>query len=51
MYYWETMDASVRPETVLEALRAAGLVKVRRIALLGLFSEYEAAKPGGESAA
>jgi demethylmenaquinone methyltransferase/2-methoxy-6-polyprenyl-1,4-benzoquinol methylase len=42
VYYWETMDACVPPETVLEALRAAGLSKVERLKLLGLFSEYVA---------
>jgi len=43
-YYWESMDASVRPEAVLESLRGAGLVRVRRIGILGLFSEFEAAR-------
>jgi demethylmenaquinone methyltransferase/2-methoxy-6-polyprenyl-1,4-benzoquinol methylase len=44
-YYWETMDACVRPESVLEALRAAGLAEVNRRVQLGLFSEYTAVKP------
>jgi demethylmenaquinone methyltransferase/2-methoxy-6-polyprenyl-1,4-benzoquinol methylase len=44
-YYWETMDACVPPDEVLAALRAAGLTHVRRIPLLGLFSEYLATKP------
>jgi demethylmenaquinone methyltransferase/2-methoxy-6-polyprenyl-1,4-benzoquinol methylase len=44
-YYWETMDACVPPETVLEALRAAGLSQVERVKLLGLFSEYVAVRP------
>lgn len=43
-YYWETMDACVPPAVVLEALNAAGLAQVKRIPVLGLFSEYEAAK-------
>jgi demethylmenaquinone methyltransferase / 2-methoxy-6-polyprenyl-1,4-benzoquinol methylase len=43
-YYWETMDACVPPETVLEALRAAGLKDVKRTEMLGLFSEYTAVK-------
>lgn len=43
-YYWVTMDACVRPETVLEALRAAGLSAVKRDVVLGLFSEYSAVK-------
>ena len=44
-YYWETMDACVPPATVLDALRAAGLIEVQRRPLLGLFSEYTAIKP------
>src|SRR5688572_17925940 len=45
VYFWETMDACVRPEAVLEALRGAGFVEVKRARLLGLFSEYTATKP------
>ncbi len=44
-YYWETMDACVPPETVLEALRGVGFIEVRRTRMLGLFSEYAAIKP------
>jgi demethylmenaquinone methyltransferase/2-methoxy-6-polyprenyl-1,4-benzoquinol methylase len=44
-YYWETMDACVPPAAVLDALRAAGLLEVKRRLLLGLFSEYTAVKP------
>jgi demethylmenaquinone methyltransferase/2-methoxy-6-polyprenyl-1,4-benzoquinol methylase len=43
-YYWETMDACVPPEAVLEALRKAGFGDVKRIKMLGLFSEYVAMK-------
>lgn len=43
-YYWETMDACVPPTAVLDALRAAGFVRVRRTRMLGLFSEYSAVK-------
>jgi demethylmenaquinone methyltransferase/2-methoxy-6-polyprenyl-1,4-benzoquinol methylase len=45
-YYWETMDACVPPETVLEALRSVGLTQVKRNTALGLFSEYTAVKAG-----
>jgi demethylmenaquinone methyltransferase/2-methoxy-6-polyprenyl-1,4-benzoquinol methylase len=44
VYFWETMDACVRPEAVLEAMRGAGLTEVKRVGLLGLFSEYIAVK-------
>lgn len=44
-YYWETMDACVPPEAVLEALRAVGFTDVQRKPMLGLFSEYSAVKP------
>jgi demethylmenaquinone methyltransferase/2-methoxy-6-polyprenyl-1,4-benzoquinol methylase len=43
-YYWETMDACVPPAAVLDALGRAGLAEVRRIKMLGLFSEYVAVK-------
>jgi demethylmenaquinone methyltransferase/2-methoxy-6-polyprenyl-1,4-benzoquinol methylase len=43
-YFWETMDACVRPASVLEALTAAGFTEVKRQSLLGLFSEYTAVK-------
>lgn len=43
-YYWETMDACVPPDGVLQALRAAGLTEVKRHAIMGLFSEYTAVK-------
>ena len=44
VYYWETMDAAVGPEAVLAALRSVGFADVKRIAMLGLFSEYTAVK-------
>lgn len=44
-YYWITMDACVPPDSVLQALRNAGLAEVKRTAMLGLFSEYTAVKP------
>ena len=43
-YYWETMDACVPPESVLNAMRAAGFSGVKRKNLSGLFSEYTAVK-------
>jgi demethylmenaquinone methyltransferase/2-methoxy-6-polyprenyl-1,4-benzoquinol methylase len=43
-YYWETMDACVPPDSVLAALRGAGLTAVKRNVILGLFSEYTAVK-------
>lgn len=44
LYFWETMDACVPPDTVLAALNAAGFQRATRIPLLGLFSEYVAVK-------
>ncbi len=43
-YYWVTMDACVPPDSVLAALRAAGLTEVKRTRMAGLFSEYTAVK-------
>jgi demethylmenaquinone methyltransferase/2-methoxy-6-polyprenyl-1,4-benzoquinol methylase len=44
-YYWDTIEACVPPDAVLEALRAAGFRRVRRYVELGIFSEYTAIKP------
>jgi demethylmenaquinone methyltransferase/2-methoxy-6-polyprenyl-1,4-benzoquinol methylase len=44
LYYWETMDAAVGPESVLAALRSVGFTQERRLSMLGLFSEYAAVK-------
>jgi len=43
-YYWETMDTVVPPATILDALRAAGFIRVRRRVVGAIFSEYFAAK-------
>jgi len=43
-YFWETMDACVRPGAVLEELRAAGFGQASRQRMLGIFSEYTAVK-------
>src|SRR6185295_17002953 len=39
VYFWETIDACVRPEAVLDAMRKAGFSDAKRTGLLGLFSE------------
>ena len=44
LYFWETMDACVRPETVVEAMHTAGLGRARWSRQLGLFSEYSAVR-------
>ena len=44
-YYWDTIEACVPPEVVLQALRDAGFKRVRRYVELGIFSEYTAFKP------
>jgi demethylmenaquinone methyltransferase/2-methoxy-6-polyprenyl-1,4-benzoquinol methylase len=45
-YYWETMDACVRPDSVLKALGDAGFTQVKCNLVLGMFSEYTAVKAG-----
>ena len=45
-YYWDTIEACIPPQTVLDALRAAGFADARRHAELGIFSEYTAVRPG-----
>ena len=44
-YYWDTIEACISPESVMEALRAAGFEQVQRHVELGIFSEYTAVKP------
>jgi len=44
-YYWDTIEACISPDSVMEALRAAGFEQVQRHVELGIFSEYTAVKP------
>lgn len=44
-YYWDTIDACVPPETLLEALKQSGFSHSKRYVELGIFSEYTATKP------
>ena len=44
-YYWDTIDACVPPERVIQALREAGFDDVGQYDELGLFTEYNAVKP------
>ena len=46
-YYWETIDACMPPERVIEALEEAGFEHARRSVALGIFSEFTAVKPNG----
>lgn len=50
VYFWETMDTCVRPETVLQALTNAGFSTPQRHAI-ACFSEYTASSPKNETAA
>jgi len=44
-YYWATTRDSVRPDTILTALREAGFADARRGVALAIFSEYSARLP------
>jgi demethylmenaquinone methyltransferase / 2-methoxy-6-polyprenyl-1,4-benzoquinol methylase len=44
-YYWDTIDACIPPERVLDALRAAGFDQVSQYDELGVFTEYNATRP------
>jgi len=44
-YFWDTIEACVPPQRVLDTLLDAGFSSVRRHVELGLFSEYLARKP------
>jgi demethylmenaquinone methyltransferase/2-methoxy-6-polyprenyl-1,4-benzoquinol methylase len=43
-YYWETIEACVPPELILESLRRAGFREPRRDSRFGMLSEYTAVK-------
>lgn len=43
-YYWDTIDACIPPQRVLEAMTAAGFQAVNRHVELGVFSEYTGRK-------
>lgn len=45
-YFWDSIEACVRPEQVVATLNAAGLTQVKRHLVLGMFSEYQAIKAG-----
>jgi demethylmenaquinone methyltransferase/2-methoxy-6-polyprenyl-1,4-benzoquinol methylase len=45
-YYWETTRDCVRPEVIVDALRAAGFEDVKRKIELGIFSEYTGTRTG-----
>jgi demethylmenaquinone methyltransferase/2-methoxy-6-polyprenyl-1,4-benzoquinol methylase len=49
-YYWDTIEACIPPERVVQALQAAGFTDVRRHVELGVFSEYTARAPGTDGA-
>lgn len=44
-YYWDSIEACVPPQKVIEALSAVGFENVHRHLVLGIFSEYVAVKP------
>jgi demethylmenaquinone methyltransferase/2-methoxy-6-polyprenyl-1,4-benzoquinol methylase len=43
-YYWETIEACVRPELIIEALNKTGFTQVKRDSRFGVLSEYTAVK-------
>lgn len=43
-YYWETIEACVRPELILDSLSKAGFTQVKRDSRFGMLSEYSAVK-------
>jgi demethylmenaquinone methyltransferase/2-methoxy-6-polyprenyl-1,4-benzoquinol methylase len=43
-YYWETIEACVRPKLILESLSKAGFRQVKRDSRFGVLSEYSAVK-------
>ena len=45
-YYWDSIEACAKPESVMRTLEHAVFGKVERHVELGIFSEYRAVKPG-----
>lgn len=45
VYYWETIDACVAPDIIIQALRTAGFEEIHRHVEAGIFSEYRGLKP------
>ena len=43
-FYWDTIQACVPPETVMESMRKAGFQDVKRHVVLGIFTEYTGVK-------
>lgn len=48
-YHWDTIEACVPPDAVMQALRGAGFVEVVRDVELGIFSAYRAGKPSNRA--
>jgi len=44
-YYWETIEACVPPDTILDVMRESGFIEVDRRVFGGVLSEYVAARP------
>jgi len=44
-YYWDTIDACVKPSVILEAARSSGFEDVRRKVVHRVFSEYVGRRP------
>lgn len=44
-YYWDTIEACAKPESLMRTMRDAGFTDVKRHVALGIFSEYTASKP------
>ncbi|HJQ38178.1 MAG TPA: class I SAM-dependent methyltransferase [Thermoanaerobaculia bacterium] len=43
-YYWDTTRDCVRPDVIMDALRAAGFTDVKRRVEMGIFSEYSGSR-------
>jgi demethylmenaquinone methyltransferase / 2-methoxy-6-polyprenyl-1,4-benzoquinol methylase len=48
-YYWDTIEACVPPEAVVQALKEAGFKRVRSYTELGIFTEYSGFRPGPQA--
>jgi len=44
-YYWDSIEACISPEKIIQILECVGFSSVKRHRELGIFTEYQASKP------
>ena len=44
-YYWDSIEACIPPESIMQMLTQTGFSSVKKHRELGIFTEYQASKP------